>query len=306
MKHHDIRTVVALVIAALLAAAPVAADDPQRVEFEGYLFRDVDGDPLPTQSDQAVEEILKTGEIVSTQKIPVGITRPRKLVLAHEGRQVHASFKNIDLTEHKRRDRGPGGNTLYIEWRDWYGYDIAAYRLDRLLGLYRVPPTVERRDGSETGAVSIWLEGTLPERVRQGREIPPPEYARFNQQKQILRLFDNLIANRDSNLGNILIDSNWRLWFIDFSRSFGTSKELIYPEQVTHCDRLVLEALRNLDREAVVEELDEFLTVFEIDALMARRDKLIEHIESRIAELGEELVLFDNRPPTERAPWGID
>ena len=306
MKHHDIRTVVALVIAALLAAAPVAADDPQRVEFEGYLFRDVDGKPLSNQSDEAIEELLKSAKVVSMKKIPVGVTRPRKLVLADGGRQVHASFKNIDHTEHKKRDRGPGGNTIYLQWRDWYGYDIAAYRLDRLLGLYRVPPTVERREGSETGAVSIWLEGTLPERVRQGREIPPPEYARFNQQKQILRLFDNLIANRDSNLGNILIDSNWRLWFIDFSRSFGTSRELIYPEQVTHCDRLVLDALRNLDREAVAEQLGEFLTVFEIDALMARRDKLVEHIESRIEQLGEELVLFDNRPPTEQAPWGID
>jgi hypothetical protein len=154
--------------------------------------------------------------------------------------------------------------------------------------------------------VSIWLEGTLPERIRQGKEIQPPEYARFNQQKQILRVLDNLIANRDSNLGNILIDSNWRLWFIDFSRSFGTSKELIYPEEVTHCDRQVLQALRDLDRDAVRERLGEFLTRFEIDALMARRDRLVEHIDGLIEERGEDLVLFNNRPPTEKAPWGID
>jgi len=300
------RSIAAFVIAASLAAVPAWADDPQRAEFEGYLFRDVDGKPLPIQSDEAIEELLKSGEIISMKNIPVGITRPRKLELAYDGRRVHAAFKNIDHTEHKKRDRGPGGTSIYLEWRDWYGYDIAAYRLDRLLGLYRVPPTVERREGRDSGAVSVWLEGTLPERVRQGKEIRPPEYARFNHQKQILRLFDNLIANRDSNLGNILIDGNWRLWFIDFSRSFGTSEELIYPEEVTHCDRQVLQALRDLDREAVVEHLDEFLTVFEIDALMARRDRLVEHIDGLIAERGEELVLFNNRPPTERAPWGID
>jgi hypothetical protein len=306
MKYHDIRLVVALVIAAFWVAAPVAADDPQRVEFEGYLFRDVDGKPLPTQSDEAIEELLKTAKVISMKKIPVGVTRPRKLVLADDGRQVHASFKDIDQTKYKMRDRGPGGNMVYREWRDWYGYDIAAYRLDRLLGLYRVPPTVERREGSAVGSVSIWLEGTLPERVRQGKEIQPPEYARFNQQKQILRVLDNLIANRDSNLGNILIDSNWRLWFIDFSRSFGTSKELIYPEEVTHCDRQVLQALRDLDRDAVRERLGEFLTKFEIDALMARRDRLVEHIDGLIEERGAELVLFNNRPPTEKAPWAVD
>ena len=51
---------------------------------------------------------------------------------------------------------------------------------------------------------------------------------------------------------------------------------------------------------------DEFLTGYEIEALMARRDKLVEHIDGLIAERGEELVLFDQRPPTEQAPWGID
>ena len=40
--------------------------------------------------------------------------------------------------------------------------------------------------------------------------IEPPEIARFNQQRTTLRVFDNLVANRDSNLGNTLIDGNWR------------------------------------------------------------------------------------------------
>jgi hypothetical protein len=250
--------------------------------------------------------MLEQGVVVSRKNIPVGVTNPQQLVLAYGDVQVHASHKDIDRTERNKRDRGPGGRTIYREWRDWYGYDIAAYRLDQLLGLNRVPPTVERRVKRTRGAVSIWLENTITERERKQQKIDPPDIARFNQQKQTLRLFDNLVANRDSNLGNALIDANWRLWFIDFSRCFGTSDDLIYPEAVTHCDREVLEALRKLDRGAADTELSEHLSRYEIDALFARRDKLVAHVEQLIAEKGETMVLFDNRPATATAPWASD
>ena len=303
MKLPMVRMVVVAAAVAFVLPPSVQAQTEPRTEFEGYLFSDVNGNALPDQSDAAVEKILREGQIVSREKIPVGVTHPRKLVLAYGDRQIHASFKEIDRKEKNKQDRGPGGKTLYRDWRDWYGYDIAAYRLDRLLGLYRVPPTIERQDKRSIGAVTYWVQGTLPERERKDQGIEPPDVARFNQQRQTLRLFDNLIANRDSNLGNMLIDGNWRLWFIDFSRSFGTMKKLIYPEAVTHCERRMLESLRALDRDAVERELGEFLSRFEIEALMKRRDALVKHIDDLIAQQGEELVLFDNRPPTERAPW---
>ncbi len=306
MSRRHISTALLFVIAVFLASLQGTAEDPPRAEFEGYVFRDVSGKPLPYQSDEAIEQLLEEGTVVSKERIPVGVTNPKKLELAFGDRRVHASFKEFDRTLKNTRDRGPGGKKIYREWRDWHGYDIAGYRLDRLLGLFRVPPTVERREKKAWGAASIWLEGTLTERERQNQEIRPPEIARFNQQLQTLRLFDNLIANRDSNLGNVLIDRNWRLWFIDFSRCFGTLDDLIYPEAVTHCDRRVLQALRDLTREEVEKHLDEFLTVYEIDALMARRDKLVEHVEGLIAEWGEAAVLFDNRPPTDQAPWAVD
>jgi hypothetical protein len=297
------RVVVAAALVAFFLPPASQAQTTSRPELEGYVFSDVNGLALPDQSDEAIEKILREGQIVSREKIPVGVTHPRKLVLAYGDRQINASFKEIDRTERNKQDRGPGGKTFYRDWRDWYGYDIAAYRLDRLLGLYRVPPTVERRDKRSVGAVAYWVQGSLPEFERQKQGITAPDVARFNQQRLTLRVFDNLIANRDSNLGNMLIDGNWRLWFIDFSRSFGTSNGLIYPEAVTHCERRMLEALRALDRDAVERELGEFLTRFEIEALMKRRDKLLEHIDSLIAAQGEQLVLFDNRPPSERAPW---
>ncbi len=280
------------------------ADDDAR--FDGYLFCDANGSPLPFQTDAEIEELLAESLIVSVQKIPVGVTSPQKLELAHGTLRFNAAFKKIDRKQQNVTIKTGGKPRHYLEWHDWYGYDIAAYRLDRLLGLNRVPPVVERKIKRDKGSVSAWLEGSITEKERQKRGMDPPDIARFNQQKQTLRLFDNLVANQDSNLGNTLIDGNWTIWFIDCSRCFGTSSELIYPQAVTHCDREVLQALRDLDIDEATAALSGFLSRSEIKALFERRDKILAHIDALIEKSSEEMVLFDSRPPTDRAPWVED
>ncbi len=274
------------------------------LRFEGYLFLDADGRPLPFQSDEGVENYLSTASVVSVGKIPVGVSRPKKVLLAGEGLRVSAVFKDINVTKKNVRDppRGERGK-FYLTWRDSYEYDVAAYYVDRLLGLERVPPIVVRKVKGSTGSLQIWLEQTITENERRSQGFEPPEIARFNQQRETMRLFDNLVANRDSNLGNSLIDRNWRLWFIDCSRCFGTSPELLYAEAVTHCERRVWRALRELNRSEAEPVLSPLLERAEIDALFKRRDKLVEHIQALIDQWGEELVLFDQRPPTTVAPW---
>jgi len=272
--------------------------------FEGYLFVDVDGHPLLYQSDEEIEELLRTAPVISVSKIPVGVTRPKKVLLATDSHRFNAAFKFID--EKRKNVRDPtttGKGKLYLEWRDSYIYDVAAYHVDRLLGLERVPPVVIRDIKGTVGSLQIWLEGCITENERQEHSIDPPELARFNQQISTLRLFENLVADRDVNFGNTLIDGNWRLWFIDCSRCFGTDSNLLYPDSVTHCDRQVWDALGKLDRASVEERLSPYLSRLEIDALFKRRDKLVELVQGRINEWGEDLVLFDQRPPTETAPW---
>lgn len=299
-----------LVSAGEESRAPSQADvaDTKNVSngerFEGYLFRDVDGQPLPFQSDEEIEENLRTAVVVSKSKIPVGVTQPKKILLAADSHRFNAVFKFLDETKKNVRDPTATGNAkLYLEWRDSYIYDIAAYQVDRLMGLNRVPPIVRRKIKGLDGSLQIWVEGTITEKSRREKNFLPPEIARFNQQRSTMNLFDNLVANRDNNLGNTLIDGNWRLWFIDCTRCFGRSPDLLYPESVTHCDREVWRALKELDRSAAKEALGPYLAGVEINALFSRLDKLVDLLQARIDEWGEELVLFDQRPPTETAPW---
>jgi hypothetical protein len=274
--------------------------------FDGYLFLDADGHPIPFQSDEAIEEFLRSAEVVSKEKIPVGISDPRKLLLAGSSTRLHAVFKDIDLEERNIRDKTAGKTKMYLNWRDWFGYDIAAYHVDRMLGNDRVPPIVGRKIKRTEGSVQIWLEGVITEKERRDKGFDPPSIGRFNQQKQIMHLFDNLVGNRDSNLGNALIDRNWRLWFIDCSRCFGTSEDLLYPHAITSCERRLWKVLRDLDQTEVTQLLAPYLSKAEIRALMVRRDKLVEHLQALIDEWGETHILFDLSPPTEIAPWGSD
>jgi hypothetical protein len=274
--------------------------------FDGYVFLDANGHPLPFQSDEEIEEFLRTAAVESKKRIPVGVSDPWKLLMAGSGIRLHAAFKHIDDKKRNIRYTTAGKSKMYLMWRDWYGYDIAAYHVDRLLGNDRVPPIIGRTIKRTEGSVQIWLEGAITENERREKAFAPPDIARFNQQKVILHVFDNLVGNRDSNLGNALIDPNWRLWFIDCSRCFGISEELLYPEAITHCERRLWNVLRNLDESEVTQRLAPYLSTGEISALMVRRDKLVEYIKALMDEWGEESILFDIGPPTEIAPWGTD
>ncbi len=276
--------------------------------FEGYRYLDLEGQPLPFQSDEEIEAFLANAEIIETSSLGTGITLPRRVVLQGDGFRARAIFKDVDVTRQRVTERINGRNHFSLDWRDWHGYDVAAYILDRLLGLDRVPPAVPRQIGSDQGTIRIWLETTVSEFERASElHISPPNPQRWNQQRLMMQVFDNLVANRDSNLGNLLIDPNWRAWFIDCTRCFGTTETLYYPlKHISRCERGLWEGLRNLDPDTVREQLEPYLGRVEIKALLARHQKMVRHFQILIDELGETRVLFDVEPATAVAPWGTE
>jgi hypothetical protein len=128
------------------------------------------------------------------------------------------------------------------------------------------------------------------ERLKQ--KLTPPDVHLFNEQMWLVRIFDQLIYNVDRNLGNLLITKDWRVWPIDHTRSFRRMSTLRRPENVTNCDRQVLERMKLLERNGLKKLLKDYLSDFEIKDLLARRDAIVKILES----LGPS-ALFD-RPAT--------
>jgi len=105
-----------------------------------------------------------------------------------------------------------------------------------------VPATVERRHEGKPASFTWWVDDVLmdeQERYRQKKDVPNTDD--WNQQMWVTRLFDQLIANMDRNLGNLLIDKSYNIWMIDHSRAFRTNKDLKSPGNLSKVDRAPLE-----------------------------------------------------------------
>jgi hypothetical protein len=185
-----------------------------------------DGRPLPFTSHEELEEFLRTADIVSSEDIGTGVTLPKKLLLEKGGVRAHAIFKDVD-------ERTPGVSRIkgltVTNWRDYHLYDCAAYQLDRMLGMNHVPPSVPRTVGNKDGTVTLWIEHTIMDVDRRERGLEPPSTIRWHQQQKMMFVFDALVGNADANLSNVLIDRNWKLWFIDHTRSFVTARSCSRP-----------------------------------------------------------------------------
>lgn len=219
-------------------------------------------------SDAELEDFLLTAEITKSEDIGIGVTESTRLTLEKDGRRIRASFKTIDT------DPGLENSRVWprtADFADRYQYEIAAYRLDRILDLHMVPVTVERVIGRERGAVQYWIENSFNEVQRREQNIPFTGHCDLKPQYDVMNVFDILIFNVDRNLGDILYDSDWTLWLVDHSRSFGTQRgvpAMVGRAQINVTPELyaVLEGVTQ-DR---LKELETWLNRRQIQALVTR------------------------------------
>ena len=243
-------------------------------------------EPAPTPSqpsiekavlaDAQIEYFLLHAKVIKTHSASKGITASVRATLS-DGKLTHdAQIQTID--EHMQQFQGSGG-TVEFDFRDSWTFNVAGYRVDRLIGMNMVPVSVDRRWNYKEAAFTWWIDDVMmDEEARLKKKQEPPNIAAWNQQMQMMRTFDELIANVDRNLGNLLITGDWRLWPIDHTRAFRNNHELKKPANVTHADRAVIERMKALDKETLRKATGKYLTTFQIDALLARRDAIVKRL----------------------------
>jgi hypothetical protein len=246
--------------------------------------------PRAELRDQEKERFLLHAEIVKTRPAPGGTTGSLRLTLT-DGLLTHdAHFQTVDVYEPSR----PTPDGVELNFRDCYKFNIAAYRLDRLISLRMVPVSVERRIRGDTGALTWWVDNVqMRELERYEKKIRPPNWADWLDQLYNARLFNELVYNTDRNLGNFLITEDWQLRSVDFTRAFRWSRKLKTPENLTRIDRRVYNGLRNLDEATLTREMGPLLRDAEITGLLARRDRILEVFREKIEEKGETAVICD-------------
>lgn len=259
---------------------------PPKIDYgPDHVWTGPDGTQLPFETLHEILAFLKTAQPIQTETIYTGVNRPKKMLLKKNDVELNAVFRY--QSEVRKRNAFSGAN-----FRDSYESEIAAFEVNRLLGLNNIPPTVYRTINGRQGTLQLWAEGTMPDRERAKKDIRPPETLPVYRQKWDMQVFDNLINNKDRNQTNILIDPNWQLILIDHTRSFAMDSSLPDPEEVVHCSRGLWHALRHLDEKEVRRLLAPYLSGMEIDALFDRLDRLVRLIQDLIVRKGEENVLF--------------
>jgi hypothetical protein len=266
-----------------LTAQPAASVTPDAA------WLDPDGRLLPFRSDGDVLEFLSKAEVIRQKRLSEGINRVHKVLLEHDGVRAHAVFRQVIVQ--KQQQKGPRGQVI-LNFRDDCRFEVAAYRLSRILGLKNVPPVLQRKLFGKVGTLQIWVEQTFMEKDRIGKGMKPPDPARHMYQWQIMYLFDHLIHNDDRNQGNILYDSDWNLWMIDHTRAFRPIHQTKSLITLRYCRHDVYRNLKALNAEGLRSEIEGVLGDRQIQALLARRDQIISHVDAEIQKRGEKVVLF--------------
>ncbi len=261
------RLVLPLVLAGLLGLAPTGTAAPPPVEDFGR-----------SASDLALEEVLRTGEVVGVEDLDCGVTRPQRLTLRHGQTVVRAVFKTVDF----ETDQLSRSTRWEHHFRDSFLFEVAAYRVDRLLGLNMVPVTVLREVDGRPGSVQAWVEGatTLERAVAEGVNPRNPELV--PTQFMSMYLLDALIDNVDRNLGNILVRPDRdEVFLIDHSRAFRCRRRLttcdMYRRDVPVPAPLALR-LRTLNTRRLQSALGDLLTREQISSLLKRHELLLQEL----------------------------
>ena len=238
-----------------------------------------------------VEEFLKTAKPVSLTDIGKGVTRSRKATLEMNGVTESGLFKIIDEKPMVGITTLEDGK-LDAEFQDSWKTEVAAYELDKLIGLGMVPATVERRLDNKVGSLQFWVTSIMNEKKRQAGNVRPPDVQAWNDQMNKLWVWDNLIFNVDRNLDNILITEQWAMIAIDHSRTFRPYAKLQNPKLLVRFSRSLLAKMEELKEPELKARLGKYLSSYQIQGVLKRRDLIVATAKKLAAEKGEAAVYY--------------
>lgn len=237
------------------------------------------------------EKFLNEAKFVKVEKIGEGVTNPRKVWLKKGDVEALAVWKRPSERGAERFDR----------WE----HEIAAYRLDKVLGLGLVPPTVQRSYHGYAGSLQLWVDLAFNElgRQRDNLEVPAEKREVYDRVRSLQKAWDSLIANADRTLQNLRYTKDWRLILIDHSQAFRDMPPYVGRLQFdrgndpshqgfNRLPREFLAKLKALDHTKIRNAVEDFLTSSAIEALLERRDLILKEVEALIKDKGDSLVLY--------------
>ena len=236
------------------------------------------------------EQFLAKARVREMRDIGVGVTLPQRATLELDGVQRRAIFKTIDVTK-------PGitqlsGGTSEVNFQDTWQTEIPAYIVDRIIGLRMVPATIERSINGQRGSLQWWVQSMMAEAERQKKGVEAPDTEEFTRRLLKMHLFDQLIANVDRHMNNILITKDFDLRLIDHSRAFRSTNELKDPARLARFSKSLLDGIARLEYQELRKRTGRWLVDGQIRGMLARRDAILALAKQLVAAKGEAAVIY--------------
>ncbi len=205
-----------------------------------------------------LEQLLMLGEIVAIdKKAPAGNSTRTEVRIGDGDNAVLAVFEKAD------RGVYPG---------------VAAYRLDKLLGLEMVPVTVRREVDGDSGSLQFLPGNSSTEAERSAAGLGGRANCSITDQWAAMYVFDVLIFNEGRSQSRMLYDkSSWDLILSEHDRAFASKKG-----RPAHLKKATVsttpgwqQVLATLTDELLEATLGDVLDDRRLKALMSRRDELL-------------------------------
>ena len=219
--------------------------------------RNVGARPSGAMTAADIENVFLKGAVISRRKDEAG----RTIV------SMSDSVYTLEAEFVKRSGRG-----FYPE--------VAAYRLDKLIGLGMVPVSVVREIDGDDGSLQFIPKNTMTELQRQQDGSGGGAWCALPEQWDAMFIFDVLTYNEGRNGQNLLYNlENWRVLLTGHNKTFSTRKGI--PERLKSVSYSVnpawKQAVAGFSEESLAETLGDVLDQRRIRALIARAEALSEH-----------------------------
>jgi len=207
--------------------------------------------------DDKLAVVLASGSLVELS-VEEGETR-QLMEVTHEGLTVIAQFRESES--------------------DRSAPELAAYRLDRMLGLGMVPVAVRREVHGQSGTLQLLPADRISEVELAGISGRIDAPCALDKQAATMRVFDALIANPGRDPATMLYDEDdLLLILVNHDDAFQTGT--VWPGHSSAAEFAINDewrrALRGLDDDSLRAELGEVLDERQLKALMQRRDALVD------------------------------
>jgi hypothetical protein len=219
--------------------------------------------PTPEGLFVAPNELDDSSVLLALREGDITVVGPRgpnelQLTLTHNGRRIPAVFQARAAVAARK--------------------EVAAYRLDRVLGLGIVPATTEREVQGQSGVIQGRPLKWVTQAEAQQQSLRGGGWCDVEPQLQLLYAFDALAGNEGRSAETLLYDADdWLVYGTSHERAFGTTRGLpayLKARPPTPGGEL-RRRLATLDEASLRAALGELLKASELKSILIRRDALL-------------------------------